>query len=111
LARLLNWIAVIMVLVLSAGIDHATIALDDVNGHHETATVLDTDHAFAVNAEDERGTEQPTMHCGAPVLGLSLFLVSVPKPCPPSYLPSAFVSMHGDVPDPDPKPPKFPPTT
>jgi hypothetical protein len=100
-----------MVLVLGAGIEHATPTPGTVHSHSETVFALDVGHAFALGAGNERFTEEPTLHCGAPVLGLSPFLVSVPKPCTPSYLPSAFVSLSGDVPDPDPKPPKFPLTT
>lgn len=97
-----------MVLVLSAGLEHATVAPATVHSHQETVATVEVGHAFGISVESERFAEEPTLHCGAPVLGLSLFLVNVPKPCTPSYLPSAFVWLYGDVPDPDPKPPKFP---
>lgn len=109
MARLLNWIAVILLVVLGAGVDHSTDPTLSIHtAHYETGT-FDRDignEVFIAEADSENAGA--VAHCGAPMLGLGLASLTIAAPCTAPYLLNVSTVRNGNGCHPELRPPRSP---
>lgn len=109
LARLLNWIAVIMLVVLGAGGDHsATPAHHFDMAHYENGAADRDGGKEKLMAEAVGENAEAAVHCGAPMLGLGCASLKIVARRTAGYVQRAAAAPNGNRHSPDPRPPRLP---
>jgi hypothetical protein len=109
LARLLNWIAVIMLVVLGAGGDHSATSAHPFDMAHYQTGAADRDGGNeTLMAETVGENAEAAVHCGAPMLGLGFASLKIFARCTAGYVQRAAAAPNGNRHNPDPRPPRLP---